>query len=157
MTEETVNWRVRHVPRWSCCRRLWIRCEHTAAQVGLPSCLTDKTRKNWHQRQLLGHFWGLDVLHQAQAPWPQRLSRYRLVEILSWRERNHFFLTCCSWPDFAPFRSMLIRFFLAQRLQVTFSPKSSLSSKQLPQTAWTNRSHTEHFWAPDVSFSQITQ
>ena len=43
-------------------------------------------------------------------------------------ERETIFCACCSWPDFAPSHSMLIRFFLTQRLQVTFSPKPSMSS-----------------------------
>jgi len=90
LTEEIVNLRAHHVPRWSCCQQLWIHCEHTAAQVGLPSCTTDRAQKSWHQRQLLGHFWGLDVLDQGQAPWPQRLSQYRLLEVMSWREKPFF-------------------------------------------------------------------
>ena len=27
----------------------WIHCEDTAAQVGLPSCQTDKAQKNWNK------------------------------------------------------------------------------------------------------------
>ena len=127
LTEETVNLRAHHVPGWSCCQQLWIQCEHTVTQVGLPSCPTNKAQKSWHQRRLLVHFWGLDVLDQGQAPWPQRLPQYERLEVLSWREKP-FFWTCCSWPDFAPSRSMLIRFFLIQRLQATFSPKPSQSS-----------------------------
>ena len=126
LTEETVNLRAHHVPWWSCCQQLWIHCEHTATQVGLPGCPTDKAQKSWHQQRLLGHFWGLDILDQGQAPWPQRLSQYQLLEVLSWRET--IFWACCSWPDFAPSCSMLIYFFLTQKLQVTFSPKPSLSS-----------------------------
>jgi len=42
-------------------------------------------------------------------------------------EREIIYWACCSWPNFAPSRSMLIPFFLTQRLQVTFSPKPSLS------------------------------
>jgi len=45
-----------------------------------------KPRMKWHQRRLLGHIWGLDVLDQGQAPWPHRLSQYQLLEVLSWRE-----------------------------------------------------------------------
>ena len=106
---------------------LWMHCEHTAAQVGLPSCPTDKAGKSWHQRRRLGHFWELDVLDQGQAPWLQRLSQHQLLK--SWvGEREIIFWACCSWPDIATNCSTLIRFFLTQRLQVTFSPKSSLSS-----------------------------
>ena len=67
-----------------------IHCQHSAAQIGLPSCPADKTEKRWYQRRLLGHIWGLGVLDQGQAPWPQILSQYELVEGLSWREKNHF-------------------------------------------------------------------
>jgi len=89
LTEQIVNWRAHHVPRWSCCQRLWIHCQHTAPQVGLPSCPTDKAQNSWYQRRLLGHFWGLDVLDQGQAPWPRRLSHYNCWK--SWiGERNHF-------------------------------------------------------------------
>jgi hypothetical protein len=84
------------MPRWSCCQQLWIHCKHTAAQVGLPWCPTDKAQKSWHRRWLLGHFWGLDVLDQGQAPWPQRLSQYQLLEVLSWREKPFFELVA---PD----------------------------------------------------------
>jgi len=89
LTEEIVILRAHHVPRWSC-QQLWIHCEHTAAQVGLPWCPTDEAQKSWHQRRLLGHFWGLEVLDQGQAPWPQRLSQYQLLEVLSWREKPFF-------------------------------------------------------------------
>ena len=126
LTKEIVNLTAHHVPWWSRCQQLWFHCEHTAAQVGLLSCPTDKPQKSWHQWRLLGHFWGPDVLNQDQAPWSQSLSQYQLLEVLSWREKQ-FFLTFCSWPDFAPSRSMLIRFFLTQRLQVIFSLKLSLS------------------------------
>ena len=90
LTEERVNLRTHHVPWWSCFQQLWIHCEHTAAQVGLPSFPTDKAHTSWHQRRLIGHFWGLDVLDQVQAPRPQRLSQYRLLEVLSWREKPFF-------------------------------------------------------------------
>ena len=90
LAEEGVNLRAHLVPRWICCQQLWIHCEHTAAQVGLPSCPIDKAQKSWHQRRLLGHFWELDVLDQGQAPWPQRLSQYQLLEVLSWREKQFF-------------------------------------------------------------------
>ena len=117
------------------------QCEHTATQVGLPSCPKDKAQKSWHQRRLLVHFWGLDVLDQGQAPCPQRLSQYQLLEVLSWREREAIFWACCSWPNFAPFRSMLIRFFLIQRVKATFNPKPSLLHcnfhKQREQTGHT--------------------
>ena len=33
LTEVTVTL---HVPPWRCCQQLWIHCQHTAAQVGLP-------------------------------------------------------------------------------------------------------------------------
>jgi len=89
LTEEIVNLRAHHVPPLSCCQQLWIRCEHTAAQVGLPSYPTDKTQKSSHQRRLLGHFWGLDVIGQGQASWP-RLPQYKLLEVLSWREKPSF-------------------------------------------------------------------
>jgi hypothetical protein len=59
LTEEIVNLRAHHVPRWSCCQQLWIHWEHTAAQVGLPWCPTDKAQNSWHQRRLLGQFVGL--------------------------------------------------------------------------------------------------
>ena len=89
LTEEIANLRAHHVPWWSCFQQLWIHCEHTATQVGLPSCPTDKAQMSWHQRRLLGHFWGLDVL-RGQAPWPQRLPY-----INCWKfwvgERNYFF------------------------------------------------------------------
>jgi len=88
-TNEIVNLKAHHVPWWSCCQQLWIHCEHTAAQVGLPWCPTDKAQKRWH-RQLLGYFWGLDILDQGQALWPQRLSQYQLLELLSWREKPFF-------------------------------------------------------------------
>jgi len=90
LNEEVVSLKAYHGPQWSSCQHLWIHCEHTAAQIGLPSCPTDKAQKSWHQRRLLGHFWGLDVFDEGQAPWPQRLSQYQLLEVLSWRE-NHFF------------------------------------------------------------------
>ena len=86
LTQEIVNLSAHHVPRWSCCQH----CEHTAAQVGLTSCPTDKAQKSWHRRRLLGHFWGLDVLNQGQAPWPQHFSQYQWLEVLNWREKNHF-------------------------------------------------------------------
>jgi len=89
LTEEIVNLRAHHVPRWSF-QQLWIHCEHTVARVGLPSCPTDKAQKSWHLRRLLGHFWWLDVLDQGQAPWPQRLSHYQLLKVLSWREKLFF-------------------------------------------------------------------
>jgi len=38
-------------------------------------------------------------------------------------EKETIFWASCSWLDFTPSRWMLIRFFLTQRLQVTFSPK----------------------------------
>jgi hypothetical protein len=88
LTTEIVNLRAHHVPRWSC-QQLWIQCEFTAAEVGLPLCPTDKAQKSWHWR-LLGHFWGLDVLDQGQAPWPQRLSQYQLLEVLRWKEKPFF-------------------------------------------------------------------
>jgi len=47
LIEEIMNLRAHHVPRWSCCQQLWMHCEHTAAQVGLPSCPTDKAWKSW--------------------------------------------------------------------------------------------------------------
>jgi hypothetical protein len=46
---------IMYVHRWSC-QQLWTQCEHTAAQVGLPSCPTDKDRKSWLQRRLREHF-----------------------------------------------------------------------------------------------------
>jgi len=90
LTEGIVNLRAHHVPRWSCCQQLWMHCEHTAAQVGLPSCPTDKAQKRWHEWRLLGYFCGLDVLDQGQAPRQQRLSQYQLLEVLSWREKPFF-------------------------------------------------------------------
>jgi hypothetical protein len=80
LTEETVNLRTHHWPR-SYCQQFWIHCQQTAVQVGLPSYPVDKSQKSWYQRRLLGHFWGLDVLDQGQAPWPQRLSQYELLEV----------------------------------------------------------------------------
>ena len=68
LTEEIVNLRANHLPRWSCCQQLCSHCEHTAAQVGLPSCPTYKAQKSWHQRRLLVHFWGLDVLIKVRHP-----------------------------------------------------------------------------------------
>jgi len=127
LTEEIVNLRAHHVPRCSCCQQLWYHCEHTAAQVGLPSCPTDKAQKSWHQRRLLGHFWGAGRLRSRTGTLITTfvpISTAGSLELV----REAIFWVCCSWPDFAPSRAMLIRFFLTQRLQVTFSPKPSLSS-----------------------------
>jgi len=89
LTEEMVNLRAHHVLHWSCYQQLWIHCKHASAH-GLPSCPTDKAQERCHHRGLLGHFGGLDVLDQGQAPWPQRLSQYQLLEVLSWREKSFF-------------------------------------------------------------------
>jgi len=90
LTEEIVNLRAHLVPPWSCCQQLWIHCEHTAAQVDLPWCPTDNAQKSWHQLRLLGYFSGLDVFDKGQTPWPQSLSQYQLLEVLSWREKPFF-------------------------------------------------------------------
>ena len=35
-------------------------------------------------------FLGLDVLYQGQGLWPQHLSQYQLLEVLSWRAKPFF-------------------------------------------------------------------
>ena len=91
------------------------------------SCPTDKSQKSWHQRRLLGHFWGARRPRSRSGTLTKTSVPISTAESLE-LERETIFWACCSWPDFAPSCSMLIQFFLTQTLQVTFSPKPSLSS-----------------------------
>jgi hypothetical protein len=127
LTEGIVNLRAHNVARWSCCQQLWMHCEHTAAQVGLPSCPTDKAQKIWHQRRLLGHFWGARRPRSRSGTLTTTFVPISTAGSLE-LERETILWACCSWPDFTCSRPVLIWFFLTQRLQVTFSPKPSLSS-----------------------------
>jgi hypothetical protein len=116
---------------------------------------TDKDQKSWHQRRLLGHFWGLDVLEQHQTPWPQRLSQYQLLEVLSWRQKpfyelvvsdqiSHLLAEC--WFDSSLHTGC--------KWRSVRNPHCHVCNHHKQHENW---SHTEHLWAPDDSFSQIIQ
>jgi len=68
-------------------------------------------------------------------------------------ERETIFWASCSWPDFAPSRSMLIQFFLTQRLQVTqsetltvFTVTSTTSTSELVVISFNSHDMTFASW-----------
>lgn len=73
-------------------------------------------------------------------------------------ENESIFFACCSWPNLPHSLSLYTDTILPfTELANGMLPKPSLISSLSPKITWTYWWHPEHLWAPEVSFSQITQ